>query len=45
MKKIRDKWYFGAIIIPVILNYLTNYIKIPVIFENWEYLKIKNIDI
>lgn len=37
MRRILDKWYLGMFIIPIILTYLTSYIKLPVIFSNWEY--------
>lgn len=37
MKKILDKWYLSMFIIPIILTYLTNYINLPIIFENWQY--------
>ena len=37
MKKILNNWYLSMFIIPIILTYLTNYIKLPIIFENWEY--------
>lgn len=37
MRKIFDKWYLSMFIIPIVLTYLTNYIKLPIIFENWEY--------
>jgi len=37
MSKIINKWYFGLIIIPVIVNLLTNTIELPVLFKNWTY--------
>lgn len=37
MRKILDKWYLSMFIIPIILTYLTNYINLPIIFENWQY--------
>lgn len=37
MRKILDKWYLSMFIIPIVLTYLTNYIKLPIIFANWEY--------
>lgn len=37
MRKILSKWYVSMFILPIFLTYLTNYINLPVIFENWEY--------
>jgi hypothetical protein len=37
MKQILSKWYISMFFIPVLLTYLTNYIKLPDIFSNWEY--------
>ncbi len=36
MKKIMEKWYLGMFIIPIILTYLTNYITLPEILNNWK---------
>lgn len=45
MRKILDKWYLSMFIIPIILTYLTNYIKLPIIFSNWEYSFIASMTI
>lgn len=45
MKKILDKWYLSMFIIPIVLTYLTNYIKLPIIFANWEYSIIASMTI
>ncbi len=45
MRKISDKWYLSMFIIPIILTYLTNYIELPIIFENWEYSIIASMTI
>lgn len=45
MKKILNKWYLSVFIIPIILTYLTYYIKLPIIFENWEYSIIASMTI
>ena len=37
MRKILEKWYLSMFIIPIIVTYLTNFIKLPIIFANWEY--------
>ena len=45
MRKILDKWYISMFIIPIFLTYLTNYIKLPIVFENWEYSIIASMTI
>jgi len=35
MDKLISKWYFGLIIIPIFINYLTNYIQLPYLLNNW----------
>lgn len=45
MRKILDKWYLSMFIIPIILTYLTNYIKLPIIFANWKYSIIASMTI
>jgi hypothetical protein len=45
MRKILDKWYLSMFIIPIILTYMTNYIKLPIIFANWEYSIITSMTI
>lgn len=45
MRKILDKWYLSMFIIPIILTYLTDYIKLPIIFANWEYSIIASMTI
>lgn len=37
MRKIINRWYFGLIIIPVIINLLTNTVELPDLFKNWTY--------
>jgi hypothetical protein len=36
MKDIFKRWYVGLIIIPVIINYLTSYISLPDILDDWK---------
>lgn len=45
MRKILEKWYLSMFIIPIIVTYLTNYIKLPIIFANWEYSIITSMTI
>ena len=45
MRKILDKWYLSMLIIPIVLTYLTDYIKLPIIFANWEYSIIASMTI
>lgn len=40
VKKIAEKWYFGLIIIPIVTTYLTEYIQLPDLFNNWNYTVI-----
>lgn len=37
MNKVLNKWYFGLVIIPVLVNYLTEVIRLPTLFKNWNY--------
>ena len=32
-----NKWYFGLIILPVLVNYLTEVVQLPDLFKNWTY--------
>ena len=32
-----NKWYFGLIILPVLVNYLTEVVQLPDLFKNWAY--------
>lgn len=36
MQKAIEKWYFSLVLVPVIINYLTDLIPIPKILSNWE---------
>lgn len=45
MRKILDKWYLSMFIIPIILTYMTDYIKLPILFANWEYSIIASMTI
>jgi hypothetical protein len=36
MKEILKRWYVGLIIVPTIINYLTSYISLPDILEDWK---------
>ncbi|WP_127138002.1 hypothetical protein [Flagellimonas oceanensis] len=45
MSKMLNKWYLSMFIIPIVLTYLTTYIKLPDIFSNWEYSIIASLTI
>src|SRR5260221_3990086 len=45
MQKLLDKWYFGLIILPIITNYFTDYVKLPYLFKNWNYTFIFSLSI
>lgn len=36
MKEILKRWYVGLIIVPTIINYLTSYVSLPDILEDWK---------
>ncbi|QYJ67679.1 hypothetical protein [Flavobacterium litorale] len=40
MDRILNKWYFGLIIMPILVNLLTNSIGLPELFNNWIYTTI-----
>lgn len=35
MNKLFNKWYFGLIVIPIVINLLTNTIGLPDLFKEW----------
>ena len=35
MGKLLNKWYFGLIVIPILINLLTNSIGLPDLFKDW----------
>jgi hypothetical protein len=37
MEKIFGKWYFGLVIIPIIINLLTGYFSLPDLLNNWSF--------
>lgn len=37
MDRMLNKWYFGLIILPVLVNYLTEVVQLPDLFKNWTY--------
>lgn len=45
MRKILNKWYLSMFIIPIILTYLTDFVKLPIIFANREYSIIASMTI
>ena len=45
MRKFTDRWYLSMLIVPIVLTYLTDYIKLPIIFEKWEYSIIASMTI
>lgn len=45
MKNITERWYLSIFIIPILLTYLTDYIKLPIIFSKWEYSIIASMTI
>ncbi|MEQ9168601.1 MAG: hypothetical protein RLO12_20250 [Fulvivirga sp.] len=45
MDKILNKWYFGLVIIPIIINYLTEVIQLPVLLNNWYITSIVTLSI
>lgn len=35
MERILNRWYVGLVILPILINYLTTYLTLPKIFEDW----------
>ncbi len=35
MEKLLNKWYFGLVVIPILINLLTNSIGLPDLFKEW----------
>ncbi len=40
MKKIVEKWYFGLIIIPILINLFKSVLNLPDLLKNWNYTLI-----
>jgi len=37
MKRILEKWYIGLIILPILINIITEYFDSPTLLQNWNY--------